>query len=190
MRAPIRGLAPRAREAFASASQGGRALLARHAADILTFMCLLGVSALVYAEFSDLYKIVALSGPVLDTRAAADQHSHAVLVIGLGAGVAVLLARLTSSPLPALAAAALGIVALAIALIGDLPDVTSSGFISGGEEAEAQPAAGFWLELVGGVVVTVGALALARRITVESHQRSEAPPSAGGRTRESRRLSG
>jgi hypothetical protein len=162
-----------ARDALGSGRRGARTLLARHGADTLTFLCLLGVSALVYAEFTDLYKVVALTGAVLDTRAAADQHSHALLVIGLGAGAAVLLARLTDSPLPALAAAALGIVALAITLIGDLPDVTSSGLVSGGEPAEAQPAAGFWLELVGALLVTAGALGLARALTVARSRRRQ-----------------
>ena len=67
----------------------------------------------------------------------------------------------TRQRLPALAAAMLGLIALVIALAFDLPDVTASGVTTDLEIGDAEPAAGFWFELVGAVVLTAGAGVLA-----------------------------
>ena len=66
-----------------------------------------------------------------------------------------------ASACPALAAAMLGVIALVTALAVDLPDVTASGVTTDLEIGDAEPAAGFWIELVGAVVMTAGAAALA-----------------------------
>ena len=44
-----------------------------------------------------------------------------------------------------------------IVLVGDLPDVTASGLTTEIEIGEAEPAAGFWVELVGAVAGAAGA---------------------------------
>ena len=66
-----------------------------------------------------------------------------------------------ASACPALAAAMLGLIALVIALAVDLPDVTASGVTTDLEIGDAEPAAGFWFELAGAVVLTAGAGVLA-----------------------------
>ena len=63
------------------------------------------------------------------------------------------------------ARAVCGLVALLIFLIGDLPDVNNVGTLDDPRQsfidAEAKPVAGFWLELVGSLVLTVCGAALA-----------------------------
>jgi hypothetical protein len=160
------------------ASKGGRwrlraatlgtrvwSLLRRHRLGIAAGVAVFGGFLLLYAETLDLYRIVTPSGSVSNAsgsvRTGSDQHSWAVAIIGMtGAGAAVL-ARVTRQRLPALAAAALGTIALVIALAVDLPDVTASGVTTDLEIGDAEPGAGFWMELVGSLVLIAGATALA-----------------------------
>jgi hypothetical protein len=60
--------------------------------------------------------------------------------------------------LPAMVAlAVLGLVALLIAVIGDVPDLNETGFIGEVyEDAAAGPQAGFYLETLGGVLLLAG----------------------------------
>jgi hypothetical protein len=74
---------------------------------------------------------------------------------------AALLARSTGAWPPAAAAAVLGLFALGIALIGDRPDTTSAGLTADRRLADADPAAGYWVELIGGILLTLGGAALA-----------------------------
>ena len=64
-----------------------------------------------------------------------------------------------------MAIAVCGVVALLIFLIGDLPKVNNVGTLDDPRQsfidAEAKPVAGFWLELVGALVLTVCGAALA-----------------------------
>jgi hypothetical protein len=64
-----------------------------------------------------------------------------------------------------MAVAICGLIALLIFLIGDLPDVNKVGTLDDPRQsfidAEAKPVAGFWLELVGSLVLTVCGAALA-----------------------------
>jgi hypothetical protein len=87
-------------------------------------------------------------------------------VVGIAAGVAALFARWAEHPLPALASAALGAIALAIVVIGDLPDVTSSGITRGTLIGEADPGPGFWIELAGALLTLASGLVLARLLTL------------------------
>jgi hypothetical protein len=65
----------------------------------------------------------------------------------------------------AVAIAVCGLVALLIFLIGDLPKVNNVGTLDDPRQsfidAEAKPVAGFWLELIGALVLTVCGAALA-----------------------------
>jgi hypothetical protein len=70
----------------------------------------------------------------------------------------VLIAAALRGARPAMAAlAALGLAALLIAVIGDVPDLEQTGFIGEVyEDAAAGPAAGFYLETLGAVLLLVG----------------------------------
>jgi hypothetical protein len=50
---------------------------------------------------------------------------------------------------------------IVVVLAVDLPDVTASGVTTDLEVGDAEPGAGFWVELAGAVVLTAGAGVLA-----------------------------
>jgi hypothetical protein len=146
--------------------------LRTRALTIVTVAALLGATLLVLSRYLDVVRFVDMSGALIPGAEATREGSSAMVVIGVGAGLAALFARWGEHPLPALAGAALGAIALAIVLIGDLPDVTSSGITSGKLIGEADPGPGFWVELVGAVVTLVADLALARLLALERASRA------------------
>jgi hypothetical protein len=137
---------------------------------------------LLYAETLDLYRIVTPSGSVSNAagsvRTGSDQHSWAFAVMGIAGAGAAVLALVTRQRLPALAAAALGVIALVTALAVDLPDVTASGVTTDLEVGDAEPAAGFWVEIAGALVLAVGATALATLLGSDAGDRREPGPGA------------
>ena len=154
------------------------ALVRRRRLGIATGVAVLGGLLLLYAEALDLYRIVTTSGSVSNAegsvRTGADQHSWALGIMGVAGAAAAVFALLTRQRLPAVAAAMLGLIALVVALAFDLPDVTASGVTTDLEIADAEPAAGFWFELVGAVVLTAGGGILAlllRRVDEPVRQR-------------------
>ena len=143
--------------------------LRRHAIDIAVGLAVVGGLCLLYAETLDLYRIVTPTGATSNAagsiQTGADQHSWSLGVIGVVIAVAAVLARWTKQRLPAWAAVALAVLALGIVLIGDLPDVTSSGVTTEIETAEAEPQAGFWMELAGALAALAGTAALAWQLS-------------------------
>jgi hypothetical protein len=137
---------------------------------LATVAAFVGAALLVVAELVDLYHVVGANGELVAgakaTQTGGDHHHYALLVIGLAALVASMVARWTEQPLPAMAVAALGLIVLAVVLIGDLPDVTSSGITKTPEIGDAKPAVGFWLELAGALVTVVSGLLMARLLTL------------------------
>jgi len=150
--------------AAALARRLGAGLRKRDAA-VATALAVLGGLLLLYAETLDLYRIITPSGSVSNAtgsvRTGSDQHSWALAVMGVAAAGAAVLAYATRQRVPALASAMLGVAALVVTLAFDLPDVTASGVTTDLEVGDAEPAAGFWMELVGAVVLTAGAALLA-----------------------------
>jgi hypothetical protein len=136
--------------------------LRANALTAVTVAALVGASLLVLSRFLDVVRFVDLGGQLIPGAEATRKGSSAMVVIGLAAGLAALAARWTEQSLPAVAAAALGAIALGIVLIGDLPDVTSSGITSGKLIGEADPGPGFWVELTGALVTLAAGLTLAR----------------------------
>jgi hypothetical protein len=123
---------------------------------------------LVAAEFLDLFHVSAAGHSASGTsRTGGDNHGYALLVVGLMAIVAALGARASEEWYAGAALAALGVLALAVVLIGDLPDATSAGVTIRLQAGQASPAIGFWVELVGAVALagSGGALVYLRRVT-------------------------
>jgi hypothetical protein len=141
--------------------------LRTHALTLATVAALVGAALLVLSKFLDVVHFVDLGGELIPGAEATRKASSAMVVIGIAAGAAALAARWAEHSLPALAAAALGAIALAIVLIVDLPDVTSSGLTSGKLIGEANPGPGFWVELAGALVTFVAGLVLARLLAVD-----------------------
>jgi len=141
--------------------------LRERALTIVTVAALLGAALLVLSRFLDVVRFVDLGGALIPGAEATREGSSAMVVIGIAAGLAALFARWAEHSLPAFAAAALGAIALAIVLIGDVPDVTSSGITSGKLIGEANPGPGFWVELAGALVTLAAGLVLARLLAIE-----------------------
>jgi hypothetical protein len=141
--------------------------LRAHAMTIATVAALMGAALLVLSSFLDVVRFVDLNGELIPGAEATRKGTSATVVIGVAAGTAALAARWAEHPLPAIAAAALGAIALGIVLIADLPDVTSSGVTSGKLIGQADPGPGFWIELAGAAVTLVSALLLARLLALE-----------------------
>jgi len=124
-----------------------------------------GVVCLVLATFTTVIEIkVGTTSriPGRDTELSGwDRHGPALLIIA--AFAAAMLAGALRGARPAtIALAVLGLVALGIAVIGDVPDLNETGFIGEVyEDAAAGPSAGFYLETLGGVLLLAGGALLA-----------------------------
>jgi hypothetical protein len=138
---------------------------------VLPFACIASALVLAASELMTTFQLVAQPAPggaPLCAIEAADRHHDALAVIAAFAIVAMLIAIFTGSRPAAVAVAVAGAVALLIFVIVDLPKANAVGnvssacnAISAGADAKALPQAGFWLELVGGLALTVTGLAFA-----------------------------
>jgi hypothetical protein len=139
---------------------------------------LLGVTAavlLVLTEVTTLFEIeveTAACSDLADPDQAdacettgGEQHSYALIPIALLVVMMSVGAGLGGSRPAGLALVGAGVVVLAIALIGDLPDTTKTGEIgSNFASAEAVKGTAFWLEIGGAMLALLaGALRLADR---------------------------
>jgi hypothetical protein len=93
-----------------------------------------------------------------------EQHSFALIPVAFLMGVMAVGAGLGGSRPAAVALVVAGVLVLGVALIGDLPDTSSTGQVGQNfDEAEASPGPALWFELVGGALaVAAGALRLLR----------------------------
>lgn len=94
-----------------------------------------------------------------------ERHGGALLLIGaLAIGLSIL-ALGNRSRLPAVALLAIGVLVLAIALIGDLPETTRTGQVGNEfDEAAGRAGFGFYMELAGGMLCAIaGSLQLLAR---------------------------
>jgi hypothetical protein len=126
---------------------------------------LLGAALLVVAEFTPLLHVhsSARGAGVIKTISTGAHHSYALLPLAALVVFLALAGRASGSRLVLVAIGILGLVTLAIALIGDLPDAQASGVIvSGGRSvasggalvsAASTPSAGLYLETLGAVVL-------------------------------------
>ncbi len=151
----------------------------RRSLAVATVLAVVGGLLLLYSETLDLYRIVTPGGATSNAagsiRSGADQHSWALGVIGTVIAATALLAGWTRQRLPAWAAVVLAAIALLIVLIGDIPDVTSSGLTTEIEAGEAEPQPGFWVELGGAVVALAGAAGLAWQLSRADARRRTRP---------------
>jgi hypothetical protein len=141
---------------------------------------------LVISEFLDLFR-VHTELAVIDRQTSGDHHSYALLLVGVAVIGAALLARSGEAWPPAAAVTALGALALAIALLGDLPDATSSGLTAQFENAETDPATGFWMELAGAAAAFGGGAAMTILLRQQARPDSAPEPGPTETTRAERR---
>jgi hypothetical protein len=130
--------------------------------------------AMLVAEFTTIVSIDVLTVPCEDAarraqapdcvKTGGEQHAYALLLLGALTLAMAWGAAIGRSRPAAVALLVAGIAVLAIALIGDLPEIDETGAVGDTySQAEANPGAGFWLELGGGLLALVAAaLALTR----------------------------
>ncbi len=132
---------------------------------LLPIACIAGAALLIASEFMTTFRLDAAGETTLRLSEAADRHNYAMLVIGLFAIGAVVLAVYAGSKPAAIAVAVAGGVALLVFLLADLPDAGKVGTIDDPNQpflpAEAKPEGGFWVELIGSLVLAVCGAALA-----------------------------
>jgi hypothetical protein len=155
---------------------------------LLYLACAAGAAMLAASQFTDLFHLTPPGGEALTAIDAADQHGYATLVLAIFALILIVVAiAARGKPLGQIAAVAIAVsggVALLIFLIGDLPDLNKTGTLDDPRQsfidAKAQAETGFWLELIGSLVLTVCGAALATMKPSEE----QAVGAHGGRSHE------
>ena len=151
---------------------------------LLPLACL-GAAALLFAsELSTTFHLELGGREILppagsaDTLDSAQRHNYAMLVLGAFAFLAVLVAVGGSRPAAAVVAVT-GAVALILFLLIDLPDAGQVGSVSAEVRPNAKlvPSTGFWLELIGSLVLAICGGALA---TLDREQLQMLPRALGG----------
>jgi hypothetical protein len=121
---------------------------------------LLGGLLLLAAELTTLYAVRAGPGDrALDSVNTGTHHGYALVPIGVLAALLSFGFWLTRSRAALLALGGLGLIALLIALLGDLPDARASGVVGNGAarfvHASAHPSAGLYIETLGAAVLLI-----------------------------------
>jgi hypothetical protein len=156
---------------------------------LLPVACAAAAICVGASEFMDTFEFdLGTSGEPQQTIAASDRHSYALLVLAIFSLVALAIAVLTGSRPAATAVAVSGGLALLFFLLVDLPDVGQQGTLDDPSQvflsSEAEPANGFWLEMVGSLALAVSGGALA---TLRPEQlrllRAPSAPDAGEKVR-------
>jgi hypothetical protein len=123
----------------------------------------LGALLLLVAEFTTLFE-VRTSASAIPVRSVGtgSHHAYALVPIALLAiWMTVTVMALDSRP-ALLAIGVLGVIALLISLLGDLPDAHASGVIGTSAthyvSASATPSAGFYMETLGAVLLVIASV--------------------------------
>jgi hypothetical protein len=127
---------------------------------LLPAACGIGAVMLVASTFMVRFRI-DVEGTIVERVKGGSSVAVALLLLGLLALLSLLATIGTGGRAPALAVALAGAIALALVLIGDLPDVNRKGTLSNFVTGKAVPGPGFWFELVGALVVAVCGVAIA-----------------------------
>jgi hypothetical protein len=141
----------------------------------LVALALAGVG-LIVSEFLTYREIVAVTVvPEGGRTTGGEHHAYAMALIGL-VSLPMSYGAVVGRSRPAAAAVAvLGALVLAIAAIFDAPSLDDTGLIGRTYDlAEANPGAGFWVEILCGAVLLVGGLLLLRARVKSARTESEA----------------
>jgi hypothetical protein len=145
-----------------------------------------GALILIGSEFTDTFRLEAPGEETLGLESASDRHSWAIFILGLCTLAAVTIAVVAGSKPAATATAVFGVAALLVFLLIDLPDAGKVGTFDSPNnpfvQTKAEPEGGFWLLLVGSLVVAVCGIALA---TLSTEQLRSLRPGSGARRRPS-----
>jgi uncharacterized MnhB-related membrane protein len=132
---------------------------------LLPWACLLAALVLAVSELQTMFELTPAGGEPLAEQSGGDRHGYAILVLAVFAAASTAFAVFAASRPAAIAVAVMGVVALLIFLLLDLPDVGRTGLLEDERrsfvDAEAQPQGGFWLLLIGALGLTLSGVALA-----------------------------
>jgi hypothetical protein len=136
---------------------------------LLVLACAAASAMLAASQFINLFELTPPGGEAIQAIDASDQHGYATLVLAVFSLVLLVVGIAAKgeavAQVAAFAVAACGVVALLIFLVVDLPDANTIGNLDDAREsfidAKAEPVAGFWLELVGSLVLAICGTALA-----------------------------
>lgn len=154
---------------------------------------LLGAVVAIASQFVAAYALEDQFGLTIETVTLFGKHGPFVVIAALGAIGALLWAILAGSRQALVPLLGMGIAILLVFLLVDLPDAGKTGLYdtpgAGNLDATGTAAAGLWLELVGGLVIVLGAIALMAldRDTIRSIRprsgrvRRRRPPTGTGR---------
>jgi hypothetical protein len=153
---------------------------------------LIGALLLFVAEFTPLYQVhTAASALPVRTVGTGSHESYALVLLAvLAAALGYGIFRTGSRP-ALLAVGLVGLVALLIALLGDLPDAQATGLLRSPDahfvNASSTPSAGLYLETLGAIVLiatcVLGFLGLGKP---DAHPPNGRPRSSSGGSRSSR----
>jgi hypothetical protein len=158
---------------------------------LLPIACLGGAVLLAASQFMTMFELNDALGGTQKKVEGPDQHWYTMVILG-GFAICALIGAIAAGSKPlATSVAVAGAVALLLFLLIDLPDAGQAGDIESATESlvivEADPAGGFWLELIGALILVVCGGALS---TLSSDQLAALRPrsrrmegGAGGRDR-------
>ncbi len=135
-------------------------------AELVLPLTIAAAAAVVAAsEFMTTFEFTA-AGQVQAVSVASDRHGYALLILAALTVAGTIYAIITGLRSVAIATAILGCAALLLFLVLDLPDAGRAGPLDDDPglyfaDARADPAAGFWLEAIGTVVLGLATVAFA-----------------------------
>lgn len=143
------------REAGKRPAAGRSAPLAPRASRLILGAVLLGAALLVAAEFTTLYQAhLATKLTPIKSVTAGSHNSYAMVPIALLAAVLAMAVWRSGNRLALLAIGVLGVVALLIALLHDLPDTHAMGLANNNSvNATTTPRVGLYLETLGAILL-------------------------------------
>lgn len=149
-------------EGFAEGPRSGHAELPRGGAGLILGGALLGALLLMAAEFTTLYRVRAVTtSALLESVGTGPNHAYALIPIALLAIFLGITIRRGAGRLALVGIGLAGVVALSIALLGDLPDARHQAHaarVGSGDSAHlvlaiAAPSTGLYLETLGAIVL-------------------------------------
>lgn len=150
----------------------------RRTETLLVLACAAAAAVLAASQFVNLFELTPPGGEALGEIKADDQHGYATLIVAVLSLVLLIVALAArGAPLAqgaSFGVAVCGVIALLIFLVIDLPDAGSIGALDDDSfiDAKAEPVAGFWLELVGSLVLAACGAGLATMRREESEEKT------------------
>src|SRR4051812_43848402 len=124
---------------------------------LVAVLAVIGCVLLIVAEFTPLFAVSTDQAVIKEVKTGA-HHSYAMIPIALVALLFTVGAVRGGSRPAIVGLGALGVIAVLIALVGDLPDTSKAGYATDRfVAARAAPKVGMYLETLGGALIIIAA---------------------------------